>query len=67
MCIRDSLKIFWPTVKIFTLTAFYAIFRLAIGLSLGYSIGACLMIVLFYQDVVALCVPNTIKMPAMDH
>ena len=62
-----TLKIVWPTVKIIILIIIFLISNLVIGLSNYVSLFLCLLAVLFYQDVVAMLVPNTIKMGAMDH
>lgn len=61
-----NLKVFWPTIKTFTIILIFVILRLPFGLPALSSIGICLLIVYFYQDVVALIIPNTIKMPPLD-
>jgi hypothetical protein len=61
-----NLKVVWPCVKIFSLLAIFAMLKIALGLSTLHSVGICFCIIMFYQDVVCLILPNTIKMPAMD-
>ena len=61
-----TLKIFWPAVKIIALVLLFLVSRIILGLSTNLSIVVCLLIVIFYQDVVAMIVPNTIKMGPMD-
>ena len=49
------------------LISLYLVEHFIFGLSGGLSVLGCLMALCFYQDIVALVVPNTVKMGAMDH
>ena len=63
----STLKIFWPTVKTIAIVLFFLICVMIFGLSTNMSFVVCFIIVYFYQNVVAMVIPNTIKMGAMDH
>lgn len=58
-------KVVYPVIKICLLVCFYFAFRLYFSVKL--SVLLCLCVIAFYQDFVAMVVPNTIRMPAMDH
>ena len=45
----------------------YLVLHLIFEVSVGLSVLGCLMVLCLYQDLVALVVPNTVKMGAMDH
>ena len=60
-----TLKIVWPVIKVIFLVAIFIISRQFLSQLL--SVLVCLIVILGYQDIVALLVPNTIRMPAMDN
>ena len=61
-----GMKIGWPLVKTILISLIYYAIRNHIGLSTVYTILICLVITGFYQNVVAMIVPNTIRMPPLD-
>jgi hypothetical protein len=60
------LNIVWPLVKITLISLVFGVLTLGLSFGIPASIGICFLIVSFYQDLVCLIVPNTIRMSPMD-
>lgn len=60
------LKIYWPLFKLcIVLCILFSLYTM-MGLGIYQSLLICLMVTSFYQDIVAMIVPNTIRIPPMD-
>ena len=60
-----ELQVFWPVLKISILAVIMTTLSL-LGVSVYIGILTCVMITMFYQDVVCLILPNTHKVGPMD-
>mmetsp|Transcript_12966 Transcript_12966/g.20085 ORF Transcript_12966/g.20085 Transcript_12966/m.20085 type:complete len:95 (-) Transcript_12966:1442-1726(-) len=59
-------KIYWPLIKIVLLSIDFLLLLLMTGSFVVSAVG-CIVTLLFYQDILTLFFPNTIKVGAMDH
>jgi hypothetical protein len=57
--------VIWPLIKTVILVVLFALTQKLFGKT-WVSILTCIMVLMYYPRVVALIVPNTIPMPAMD-
>lgn len=62
----DRLQIYWPLAKTLMVISLLLTLHLVLGFGLLLTIFICVIITSFYQDVVAMIVPNTIRIPPMD-
>lgn len=58
-------KYLWPFAKLMMIATVFAVVQGLSG-SLSMTLGLCLFVIIAHQHVIALVVPNTIVMPAMD-
>ena len=61
------MKVAWPVAKTVIVMVLFLVCHFTIEISITLSVLICMAATMFYQDVIAMIIPNTIKMSPMDH